>query len=173
MAMPDLVTHVLVGFVLATVLSWYDGRVTAPFVTVAMAGAIAPDLNRIALLLPEVVVTTMFEIPWSWTPFHRAGGTLLVVAVTAALVGPDHRRLAFAVLAVGAASHYALDVLLYRPSGLTRPLLWPFLDRRFAVDGFLVSTDRWPAAVASLLAFVVWLFDRRFDPAAIVDRLGR
>lgn len=163
--MPELLTHALVGFVVATVLSWRDERVTPPFVTLAMLGALSPDLNRVELVLPDATVATLLGVPWSWTPLHRLGGTVLVVAVCAVLVEPRHRRLALALLAVGAGSHYALDVLLYKPSGLTSPLLWPFTDHRFAVEGIYVSSDRWPAVVSGVVALGVWVQDRRLsDP---------
>lgn len=163
--MPELLTHALLGFVLATVLSWRDERVTTPFVTLAMAGALSPDLNRVELLLPAATVESLVGIPWSWTPLHRVGGTVLVVALVAVLVEPKHRRLALAALALGAGSHYALDFLLYKPSGLTSPLLWPFTDQRFAVEGIYVSSDRWPAVVTGVVALGVWLVDRRLDPS--------
>lgn len=159
--MPDLLTHALVGYALATALSWRYEAVKPPFVTFAMVGAVSPDLNRVDLLLPEATVATLLGVPWSWTPLHRVGGSLLVVAVGAALVPRRHRRLAVAVLAVGAASHYALDLLLYKPSGLTFPLLWPFTDHRFALEGRYISSDRWPAAVATAVAAGAWLADRR------------
>lgn len=163
--MPDLLTHALVGFVVGTVLSWRDDRVTAPFVTLAMVGAVSPDLNRIELLVPAPTVETLLGVPWTWTPLHQVGGTLVVVATAAVLVHPRHRRLAVALLAVGATSHYALDFLLYKPSGLTSPMLWPFTVHRFAIEGIYVSSDRWPAVVAGVVALCVWVIDRRLAAA--------
>ncbi|QLD88830.1 metal-dependent hydrolase [Natronomonas salina] len=159
--MPDLLTHALVGFVVGTALSWRDDRVTGPFVTLVMVGALSPDLNRIELLVPDPTVETLVGIPWTWVPLHRLGGTVLVVTVAALLVDRRHRRLAVGLLAAGATSHYALDFLLYKPSGLTSPLLWPFTVHRFAVEGIYVSSDRWPAVVAGVAAICVWLIDRR------------
>lgn len=165
--MPDLLTHALVGFVVGTALSWRYDHVTSPFVTLVMVGALSPDLNRIELLVPDPTVETLVGIPWTWAPLHRLGGTALVVAVAALLVDRRHRRLAVALLAVGATSHYTLDFLLYKPSGLTSPLLWPFTVHRVAIDGILVSSDRWPAVVAGVAALCVWLVDRRL--AAVAD----
>jgi len=159
--MPDLFAHALTGYVLATLLSWRYEAVTPPFVTLAMVGAVSPDLNRIDLVVPEATVEALFGIPWSWRPLHRLGGTLLVVAVGAVLVDRRYRRLAVALVAVGAASHYVLDALLYTPSGLSTRLLWPFTGYRVAVDGLYVSSDRWPAAVALVASLVVWGLDRR------------
>jgi membrane-bound metal-dependent hydrolase YbcI (DUF457 family) len=159
--MPELLTHALAAYVVATVVSWRYERITPAFVALAMAGALSPDLNRADLVVPDATVETLLGIPWSWVPLHRLGGTLVVVAVVALLVMPKHRRLAFALLALGAGSHYLLDFFLYKPSGLTSPLLWPLTDHRFAVNGFYLSTDRWPAAVAAVVAAGVRLVDRR------------
>jgi hypothetical protein len=159
--MADLLTHALVGYAVATALSWRYAAVTPPFVTLAMVGAVSPDLNRVDLLLPEATVATLLGVPWLWAPLHRLGGSLLVVALGATLVPRRRRRLALAVLAVGAGSHYALDLLLYKPSGLSFVALWPFTDHRFAVKGSYLSTDRWPAAAAAVTALGTWLVDRR------------
>lgn len=159
--MPDLLTHALSGYVVATLLSWRYETVTSPFVTLAMVAAISPDFNRIDLLLPEATVETLLGVPWDWTPLHRLGGSLLVVAIGVTFVTRRHRRVAVAVLAVGAGTHYVLDGLLYTPSGLSAPFLWPFGTYQLAVDGLYVSSNRWPAAVAIGVSFVVWLVDRR------------
>jgi hypothetical protein len=45
-------------------------------------------------------------------------------------------------------------------SGLTLPLLWPITDHRFAMPGLYLSSDRWPAVVATAVAAVVWVVDR-------------
>lgn len=159
--MVDLLTHVLVGYVLATVLSWRHEALSDRFVTVAMAGALLPDLNRVALVVSSGTVETLLGVPWSWTPLHRVGGTALIIAIGALLVPRRHRRLAVATLLVGAGSHYLLDYGLYQVSGLTGPLLWPFTDARFAFEGLYLSSDRWPAAVATAASAAVWALDRR------------
>ena len=66
-------------------------------------------------------------------------------------------------LFVGAASHYLLDFFLNKFSGVTAPLLWPFVTHGFAVAGFYLSSDRWPAVVATVVAGVVCVVDRVWD----------
>ena len=85
----------------------------------------------------------------------------MLVCIGALLAPSEYRRAVFALLFVGAASHYVLDFFLYKPSGVTAPLLWPFVTHGFAVDGFYLSSDRWPAVVATVVAVVVWYVDRR------------
>jgi len=164
--MAELLTHVLVGYVLAVLLSWRYEWITYPFVVVAMFGALLPDLNRIELLLPAATIEATLQIPWSWTPLHRVGGTLVVIAIGVVLAPATCRRGVAALLALGAGSHYLLDFFLYKPSGLTGPFLWPFTSHRFAVEGFYLSSDRWTAAVMILIALVVWYADRRLNAAA-------
>lgn len=158
--MADLFTHVLVGFVVAVVLSWRYDWLTYPFVAVVMLGAALPDLNRLEFLVPSSTVYSLLGVPFSWVPIHRAGGTLLVVCIGALLAPKQYRRAVFALLFIGAASHYLLDAFLYRPSGVTGPLLWPFVTDGFSVEGFYLSTDRWPAALATAVAGVVWFVNR-------------
>ena len=74
--MTELFTHVLVGYVLATMLSWRWGWITPPLVTVEMFGALLPDLNRLELFVPAETV----EGCWVWRfrgrPFIGSVGRL-------------------------------------------------------------------------------------------------
>jgi len=157
----DLLTHVLVAYVLATVLSWRYDWITPPLVTVAMVGAAVPDLTRVELLVPAGTIEAVLGVPFSWSPIHRVGGTALVVLLAGPLVSAEHRRRVLVLLALGAISHYALDAMIYTGSGLTWPMLWPLTDYRFEVSGFYRSSDRWPALVSGLVALVVWMASRR------------
>lgn len=158
--MADLYTHVLVGYMIGVVLSWRYDWLGYPFIAVVIAGAILPDLNRIELLVPAATIEAVLGLPFSWTPLHRAGGTLLVVCLGTLLARKQYRRAVFALLFVGAASHYLLDFWLYKPSGVSGPLLWPFVTDGFRIDGFYLSSDRWPAVVSTVAAIVIWVVDR-------------
>lgn len=158
--MADLFTHVLVGFVLATLLSWRYDWISSALVTLAMVGATLPDLSRIDLVLPAATIEATLGIPFSWTPLHRVGGTALVVLLGGLLVSPERRRAALLLLALGAGSHYLLDFLLYKPSGMAGPLLWPFTTHQLAIEGCYLSSDRWPAVVATAAAIATWAATR-------------
>ena len=134
--MADLYTHVLVGYTIGVVLSWRYEWLGYPFIAVVMAGAILPDLNRIELLLPAATIEAALGIPFSWSPLHRAGGTLVVVCLGTLLAAGRYRRAVFALLTIGAASHYLLDFWLYKPSGVSGALLWPFITDGFRIPGF-------------------------------------
>lgn len=171
--MAELLTHVLTGYVIAVVLSWRYEWMTYPFVTVVMAGAILPDLNRLELVIPAAAVEAALGIPFSWTPLHRFGGTALVVCIGALLAPKRYRRVVFALLALGAFSHYLLDFFLYNPSGLAGAFLWPLTDYRTPVEGFYLSSDRWPAAVAGFVSVAVWAIDRRIVRPSQQERTRR
>jgi hypothetical protein len=151
----------LVGYVIAVALSWRYEWIAYPYVTLTMGAAILPDLNRIELALPASTIETVLGIPWSWVPLHRVSGTLLIVCLGSLLAPTRLRRRVFALLAVGATSHYTLDLMLYKPSGLSGPFLWPLTDHRFAIEGIYLSSDRWPALVMITIAAAVWYLDRR------------
>ncbi|QKG92028.1 metal-dependent hydrolase [Halorubrum salinarum] len=160
--MADLFTHILFGYSLGIVLSWRYEWISYPLLTVVMIGSTLPDLNRIDLVIPEETITALLGIPFTWSPLHRVGGTLLIVCLGALLVANTYRRVVFTLLAIGASSHYALDFLLYKPSGISGPLLWPFVTHGIAIDGFYLSSDRLPVVVAAALAGLLWIMDRRW-----------
>lgn len=165
--MAELLTHVLAALAIGIILSWWLRWVTPPMIAAAMVGATLPDLNRLGIILPETVIRSTFEVTWGWTAFHRLGGTLLVVLIVALMVPRHYTIPVLAMLIVGATSHYALDILLWRPSGLTSPLFWPLSDYRIPIQGVYLSSDRWPTGLAILTAGIVLWIDRRVMGRAI------
>lgn len=145
--MAELLTHVLVAFVVATILSWRYEAITQPLITAAMTGALLPDLRKIALVVPDGTVETALGIPFSWRPLHRLGGILIVICVLALLVARSHRRLVALMLSLGVFSHVFLDTFLYQPDGLAFDLLWPASSYRFPIAGWYKSFDVWPLVV--------------------------
>ena len=158
--MPDVLAHVLVGYCVGTVAAMYVDGVEPPHVTLAMLGALSPDLVKIRILLPGDAVAGLLGLPFSWFPLHALGGSVVVVCLGALAVGPDHRRAALALLAAGAASHHALDLLLVNASGYSYAVLWPLTQYHPPAGGLYLSSDRLPTVVAGLAAFALWV--RRF-----------
>ncbi|GAB3021828.1 metal-dependent hydrolase [Natronobiforma cellulositropha] len=159
--MADLLTHVLVAYIFATALSWYVDSITPALVTVAMAGAILPDLNRLEFVLPATAVESTLSLPFSWSAFHTLGAAVVVSLLVAALVTPEYRLPVLGLFFLGALSHLFTDVFMYNPTGLSGSYLWPFSSHRFAVDGFYRSYDRWPLLLTALVATAVWRETRR------------
>lgn len=154
--MADLLTHVLVAYSLATLLSWRYAWVEPPFVTVAMAGAMIPDLSRLNLVVPVHRLTAAVGLPFDWGAFHVLGGSLLAVLIGTVLVPPGYRRRVGALLLLGVASHHALDLLLLNVSGYSYAVLWPLTWIHPPSPDLYRSSDRWPALCSAALAAVVW-----------------
>jgi hypothetical protein len=155
--MPDILTHVLVGYILGTLLSSRYDWLTPEYATLVMLGALTPDLTKIALLLPSERVELLLGVPFDWFALHTLGGNLAVLLLGALLVAPEHRKRVFLLLALGAASHHSLDLLLFNPSGYSYPVLLPLTAYNPPAGQLYLSSDRWPALVAGTLAALMWL----------------
>jgi len=158
--MPDVLTHVLVGYSLGTLLRLSNDRLRPAHVTLVMLGALSPDLVKVRILLPSAAVDALLAVPFSWDPLHTLGGSVLVGGLGALLVGPDQRRTVLALLAVGAVSHHALDLLLLKASGYAYPVFWPLTQYHPPAGGLYLSSDRWPAVAAGGVAAVLWAVAR-------------
>lgn len=159
--MPDLLTHALVMYSVVTVASWRYERLTPSFVTVAMMGAMIPDLTKIRLVLPSYRVESVLGVPFDWFALHTAGGSAIAVLIGTVLVPREYRTRVLSLLALGAASHLLLDALLVNPSGHSYAILWPLTQYHPPTPGFYLSTDRWPAIVTGTIAGAVWARTRR------------
>lgn len=165
--MPDVLTHVLIGYVLGMALAVRYKWVRAPHVTLVMLGALSPDFVKVALVVPGVTVESILGLPFSWLPLHTLGGNLVVIAVAALLVSPEYRKRAFLLMALGAASHHALDLLLLNASGYAYPVLWPLTEYHPPAGMLYSSYDRWPVVVAAAIAVVVWQGYERTRPGEV------
>ena len=154
--MPDLLTHVLVGYSIGSLLAVRYERVRAAQVTLVMVGALSPDFRKIAPVIPTGPLELVTGGPISWTPLHTLGGSVLVVLLGSLLVAPDYRRQTIVLTAIGAASHHVLDVALLTATGEAYAVFFPINTYRPPSPDLYLSTDRWPAAVAGVLAAVSW-----------------
>ena len=101
----ELLTHVLAGFIIATIASWRYAWITPPFIVACMVGAAIPDLNRVDMIFPADTIMTLTGLPWSWGVTHRAGGALLIAIIFTVIVATPHRKPVFALLCIGISSH--------------------------------------------------------------------
>ncbi|WP_265110593.1 metal-dependent hydrolase [Halosolutus halophilus] len=167
--MPDLLTHVLVGYVIGMLLSFRDESLRPAHVTLVTIGALSPDFVKLQLVLPGGLVASTLGVPVTWSPLHTVGGSALVVGLGSLLLAPAYRKQAIALFAIGAVSHHVLDVLLLTPTGYAYAVFWPLTDYRPPAGGLYLSSDRWPVLVAGCCAAVVWALDRRGDGPAEVS----
>lgn len=154
--MADLLTHVLVGYILATSCSIRYDWITPPMVTVTMIGAMIPDIYRVSILVHDGTVVQLIGVPFSWQGIHTIGGSLGIALLGAALTHRAHRTRVFLLLALGVATHMLLDALLYSLTGEIQLVFWPLSPVVLSTPGFYLSTDRWPALVSAITAAVVW-----------------
>lgn len=161
--MADVLTHVLVGYVVGVLLAARVERLGPEHVTVVTFGALSPDLAKVSLLAPGTAIEHALGVPFSWFGLHLLGGTVVVGLLAALLVAPGHRRLVFGLVLAGAATHHGLDLLLLNASGYSYPALWPLTEYSPRAGMLYRSSDRWPALVAGTAALGAWLTQRRPD----------
>ncbi|WP_312911155.1 metal-dependent hydrolase [Natronosalvus caseinilyticus] len=164
--MADLLTHLLVGYSIGTLLSLRYERLRPAHVSLVMVGAASPDLNRIELVASDGFVAGVFGLPFSWEPLHTLVGSALVTGLLVLLVAPDHRKRVLALVAVGVVSHHLLDILLITPTGQSYAVFWPILEYRIPSGDLYQSTDRWPVLASGSCATLLWAVRRRRDSAA-------
>ena len=168
--MAELLSHVLVAYVLFTAIGWVLEWLEPRWVVVGMVGALLPDLDRIGMVLDEYAIEQAFGIPFGWGAIHTLGGVLLLSAAGALLFDTAKtRRRGFVLLVAGGISHLVLDGVKRWADGANGAYLYPFSWWRNPTPGWYVSADRWVLVVAIACAIVVFLLDRR---AWIADRLG-
>ena len=115
--MADVLSHVLVGYILGTICSWRYDWMGPHHVTLVMIGALSPDFVKISLVLPDEAVQPLLAVPFSWSPLHTLGGSVLVILLGSLLLAPEYRRHAIALFLLGALSHHTLDLALVNASG--------------------------------------------------------
>ncbi|MFP8890764.1 metal-dependent hydrolase [Natrialbaceae archaeon A-CW2] len=161
--MADVLTHVLVGYVIGTCLTIRYDWMGAEHVTLVMIGALLPDLVKINLVVPDSVVAGFLGVPFSWSPIHTLGGTVVVILLGSLILAPEHRTRAIILMAIGAVSHHVLDVALLTSTGYSYAVFWPLTEYRPPSGDLYLSSDRWPALVAGGVAVAVWLIRRQMD----------
>lgn len=162
MSVADVLTHVLAAYAVATLLSARYRWLAPRLVTVTMMGAMIPDLTKAKLLIASARMEARLGVPFSWDALHTLGGSTVAALVGVVLVAPEHRKRVLLALLLGVCSHHVLDVLIVHPSGYAYDLFWPLSGYRLPKEGFYHSSDRWPAAVATVAAAGAAFARRRF-----------
>ncbi|MCU4754281.1 metal-dependent hydrolase [Halobacteria archaeon AArc-curdl1] len=168
--MADVLTHVLVGYIVGVSLSFRYDWIKTEQVTLVMLGALAPDFMKIGLFVPDGYVAHLLGVPFSWSPLHTLVGTVIVISLISLLLAPEYRKGAIILLAIGVATHLVLDIALLTPTGEAYAVFWPLSSYRPPSGGLYLSTDRWPALVAATIAVALWAGRRyRSESAASSD----
>lgn len=158
--MPDLLTHVLLAYVLFALATWRFDRLPHEYVSLGMVGATLPDLSKLGWLF-QVPPEEVLPVSFAWAAFHRLGPLLVLAGIGALLFERRERLAVFGVVTVGGLTHFFLDALNARADGLVPPYFYPFTWWRPPTGDLWVSSEIWPSMVALLLAAGVWYVTNR------------
>jgi hypothetical protein len=159
--MADLLSHVLVAYVLFTLASWWADSVTRRWVVVAMGGAAVPDLSKVNIVVDTRTVQEATGLPFSYHPFSTLGGVVLVAGVVALLFQREYRWRAWGYLVAGGATSLLVDALRLSIDGRAGTLLYPLTWWGPPSPNLYLTSDPRVLAVALVVAVVVFVFDRR------------
>lgn len=160
--MPDLLSHALLAYTVATILSWRIEWVDHRYVTVAMVGAFIPDMMKIYLVVSSDTVANMLGAPFDWSGIHTLGGAVIAILIGLALVTTRERRHVAMLVSLGAGTHLFADALLLTPSGRSYDVLFPLTQYHPPTPGLYLSTQPSATAAFLFLAAVVAYLDRRW-----------
>lgn len=159
--MADLLTHVLVPFLLLTPASWRVERLDPRWIVVAMCGAAIPDLVKIGIVVDQRLVESLLGLPFSYAPISTLGG-VVVIAGGIAIFFESRRRTAFGWLLGGGLSSLVLDGLRVFADGRANSWLYPFTWWRPPTPSLYVTSDFCVTVVAVTAAVVVVLVGRYY-----------
>ena len=157
--MPDLLTHVLVAYMIAVGsarFEWFHDR----YVPVVMVGSVAPDVMKLSVVL-GFDVGVLFGIPYSTWGVHTLGGAIVLAGLGALTICTCDRLVGAIALATGSASHLLLDAAVIRVDGTAPPYLFPLTNWLPPAGNLYASTDVWPTVVTLVVAIPVWLLRRQ------------
>lgn len=157
--MTDLLTHVLVVYVLATLKTWRLDWFRRRHVGIAMLGTIFLDTAKGLLLTgPEFV---LFGIKASWYALQTVGAAAVFTVVGVFLFDIDERPAVLGSLSFGVIVHIFLDLLVIRTDGTAPPYFYPLTWWHLPSGNVYLSSDIWPSLVAIGVSILVWYLDRR------------
>lgn len=159
--MAELLTHVLVAYVVLTVAGWRVDWLTPRWIALGTLGALLPDLNQLGRLLSGPAIERLLGVPFAYGALHTVGGVALLAGLLAFLFA--ERRRAFTVLAAGGLSHLLLDALKIHADGRSGTWLYPLTWWRHPAPDLYVSADPRVLATALVCALAVFVADRHLS----------
>lgn len=161
--MADLLSHVLIAFVLLTLVSWRVEWLTRRWVVVGMGGAFIPDLSKAEILVDPAIVEGLLGVPFTVEHLSSLGGVLLAAGVITLLFERDRWLRVYALLVVGGSAHLFVDGLRVWADGRASQWLFPVLPtwRPPTPDLYVTSDPTIPFVVISV-SVAVFLVDRHY-----------
>lgn len=156
--MADLLTHVLVPFILLTPASWRLPWLERRWIVIGMAGAAIPDLVKIGIALDDDAIEAILDVPFSYAPISSLGG-LVIIAGGIAILFTGRVRRAYRYLLFGGLASLVIDGLRVFADGRADFWLYPIWWRPPTPSLYVTSNPR-VTALALALASVVLVADR-------------
>jgi hypothetical protein len=156
--MADLLTHVLVPYIILTIVGW---RVDFPrrWIPVAMGGAAIPDLVKIKILVDAGTIEQLVGVPFSYAPISSLGGVLVIGGGIIMLFERRVYARVFGLLLFGGVTSLIVDGLRVFADGYAGFWLYPLWIRPPTPSLYVTSN---PNVLLGTLAVtgVVTLVDR-------------
>ena len=156
--MPDWLAHILVAYILCSILGIKFKVFNKENTAIVMVGALIPDIVKVGLLFDFLGMDV-----WDFVaPLHTPIGSMLSAALFSLLFEFEARKriLIFSLLILGASTHLALDFLLMHVSG-GMLLLFPFSWGKWQLR--VIQCDNYYVAlIALLLACIIYIVSRYY-----------
>lgn len=158
--MADLLTHVLVAYVLLTAASWRVDWLAPRWVVIGMGGACIPDLQKIDILLDADTVSAVLGIPFTYSVTSTLGGVALLAGAITLLFDRRWWPRVYSLLVTGGVAHVALDGLRVWADGRASQWLFPLLPSyRPPTPSLYVTSDPTVPALAIAVSLLVFAAD--------------
>lgn len=159
--MADLLSHVLVAYVVLTVAGWRLDWLSREWVVVGMGGAIIPDLQRLDLLVDSTAVEGLLGIPFTYDHLGTLGGLVLVAALVTVAFERRWWGRVYGLLLAGGLSHLLVDGMRVWADGRAGAWLFPvFPGWRPPSPNLYVTANPVIPLLAALVAALVFGADR-------------
>lgn len=162
--MADLLTHILVPYVLLTAASWRFDWLTERWIVIGMAGAAIPDLEKIRIVVDSDLIGSLLGMPFSFAPISSLGGVLLIAGAITVFFEQQRQRV-YSFLVFGGLTALVVDGLRVFADGRSDFWLYPFTWWRPPTPSLYITSDVRVLGVALLMSSGVFLYDRMVRPA--------
>jgi hypothetical protein len=157
--MADLLTHILVAYILLTVASWKIAWLTNRWIVIGMAGAAIPDLVKVSIVVDTDTISALLGMPFSYSPISSLGGVLLISAMITVFFETNRRRV-YSLLVAGGVSALVVDGLRVFADGHSGFWLYPFAWWRPPTPSLYVTSDLPVLFLALVVSLGIFAVDR-------------
>jgi len=171
--MADLLTHILIPYIILTIASWRFEQLTGRWIVIGMAGAAIPDLVKFQILVEDTVIESLLGLPFEYAPISSLGGVLLIAGAIAVYF-EHHRKRVYSLLVFGGLTALVLDGLRVFADGHSGFWLYPFTWFRPPTPSLYVTSDIRVLIAALVVSAGIFSLDRwhrsnKMNPTDLID----